>query len=402
MASNARLLNLDLLRFVAVALVIGRHMAVWPKIPGWPVALQKVLMVWERGGWVGVDLFFVLSGFLVSGLLFGEFRSRGHISPGRFYIRRGLKIYPSFYVLLAVSAVLLPATGWPFSGRQLLAEMLFIQNYRLGLWSHTWSLAVEEHFYILLPLLLWAVLALNRHRKAPLRPVLYVAGGLAAGTLGLRIWHAQHVPYSHSESLFPTHLRLDSLMSGVALAYVYHFHRDRFDQVLGPWRKAFVVLGAACFAPAFIWPLGANAFVPTAGLTLFQVGGAMLVVSALLLPPVASPPLRLLAATGAYSYSIYLWHQAVIIHLEPFLERRVVGGLDYPPRYVFTFVVAIVFGVLMAKLVEMPVLGVRDRWFPSRSAAPAAAAVLAHLPAEGAGDGEADAGGPVRAAGLRS
>ena len=148
--------SLDLLRAVAVFLVIGRHVK-YPLDAGWGPIGETVMRTWTRGGWVGVDLFFVLSGFLVSGLLFREYQHKGTISIGRFLIRRGLKIYPAFYFLLAVtvvqtvsrkgtSAISLPAV---------VAECLFVQNYGPSMLQHSWSLAVEEHFYLLCSLLIF-------------------------------------------------------------------------------------------------------------------------------------------------------------------------------------------------------------------------------------------------------
>src|ERR1700730_4300428 len=130
--------RLDVLRCIAVLLVMFNHGGIWP------AAAQH--------GWIGVDLFFVLSGFLISGLLFSEYKARSSISFKRFFVRRGMKIYPAFYLFLFLTAVvyylvfhrLSPPTHY-------LAEVFFVQNYWPGVWDHTWSLGVEEHFYILLP-----------------------------------------------------------------------------------------------------------------------------------------------------------------------------------------------------------------------------------------------------------
>src|SRR4051794_29454248 len=84
-----RNMNLDVLRGVAILLVLGRHFDYFP--------------LWTRVGWAGVDLFFVLSGFLISGLLFEEWKRTGSINIKRFYIRRALKLYPAFYALLLVT-----------------------------------------------------------------------------------------------------------------------------------------------------------------------------------------------------------------------------------------------------------------------------------------------------------
>jgi peptidoglycan/LPS O-acetylase OafA/YrhL len=90
-----------------------------------------------------VDLFFVLSGFLVSGLLFREFQQRGEISFGRFFARRGLKIYPAFYAYLVLSIAVKLATDHPvIAARNLFSEALFLQSYLPGMQGHTWSLAI--------------------------------------------------------------------------------------------------------------------------------------------------------------------------------------------------------------------------------------------------------------------
>src|SRR5271168_36950 len=91
-----RLRQLDVLRGVAILLVLGRHLDSVPTDA--PGAIQSAFDLWMRAGWIGVDLFFVLSGFLVSGLLFREYARYGDVRAGRFLLRRGLKIYPAFYV----------------------------------------------------------------------------------------------------------------------------------------------------------------------------------------------------------------------------------------------------------------------------------------------------------------
>src|SRR5262245_57143280 len=98
MTPSRRLDSLDFLRAAAVAMVVVHHM---PLGFGWlPAPLAGVVERVVSAGWVGVDLFFVLSGFLVSSLLFREARDTGRIAVGRFLVRRGLKIYPAFYALL--------------------------------------------------------------------------------------------------------------------------------------------------------------------------------------------------------------------------------------------------------------------------------------------------------------
>src|SRR5207248_2040034 len=141
----------DVLRALAVLLVLGRHMTVCPRQTS--AVLHAITAVWSRGGWLGVDLFFVLSGFLVSGLLFREQEKFGTIQAKRFLIRRGFKIYPAFWLLIVVTQAA-ALVGPPHRFRaSTVTELLFLQNYSSSLWNHTWSLAVEEHFYFLLVML---------------------------------------------------------------------------------------------------------------------------------------------------------------------------------------------------------------------------------------------------------
>src|SRR5436189_6436623 len=95
--SSSRLLGLDILRVCAVLLVFGRH---YPTPAEAPEFWKNLVPVMQRGSWIGVDLFFVLSGFLVSGLLFREYLERGSVQIGRFLVRRAFKIYPAFWAMI--------------------------------------------------------------------------------------------------------------------------------------------------------------------------------------------------------------------------------------------------------------------------------------------------------------
>ena len=117
-----RNLGLDILRLTAVVLVLGNHLHL-------PLTGNSFLTAWATGGWIGVDLFFVLSGFLVSGLLFREYIRDQKVDLRRFLIRRGFKIYPAFYALLLFTIFVRIATDQSIGIRSLLGELLFLQNY---------------------------------------------------------------------------------------------------------------------------------------------------------------------------------------------------------------------------------------------------------------------------------
>jgi peptidoglycan/LPS O-acetylase OafA/YrhL len=367
--ANQRLAGLDLLRLLAVLLTLGRHLTQSPD--GWPGAWDAILSTWYRGGWVGVDLFFVLSGFLVSGLLFSEYKTRGQFSLARFYTRRGWKIYPPFFVLTGVTVGVILIRGQPLPPLGCLADVFFFQSYHPGLWGHSWSLAVEEHFYLLLPLGLLLILKLNRSSAAPLRPILVLAGCVAAGALCLRVinWciRPEYSPLTHH---FATHLRFDSLLFGVAISYLYHFHNTRFVELFTPWRRWLIAGGVLLLTPAFALPVETTPFIFTAGFTIFSLGSGMLLVGVLLSAPPRNRFARWGAGLGAYSYSIYLWHPPLIYWGIPSLEHMLGTPLGFGMREAVYLGGSLAVGVMMAKLVEIPALRLRDRWFPSRSATP--------------------------------
>jgi peptidoglycan/LPS O-acetylase OafA/YrhL len=364
------LAGLDVLRLVAILLVLGRHLS--PPPDTWPRAPRALLFAWQQGGWVGVDLFFVLSGFLVSGLLFTEYKSRGRLSIGRFYMRRGWKIYPPFFTLIAVTVIVHNLMyRFPVDRRSLVSELVFVQSYVPGLWNHTWSLAVEEHFYLLLPLVLSLILRLNKGSPTPLKPVLGLAVCIAAFVLFVRLLNWQYRPgYSHITHLFASHLRLDSLFFGVAISYAYHFHTRRFVESLSPWRPWLTIGGTVLLTPAFLFQLETTPFIYTVGLTLFYLGSGMLLVGALLSGLPRSGILVLMATLGAYSYSIYLWHMPMSEWGVPLVEWAFGTSLGFGVSTAVYLIGSLAFGVVMAKIVEVPALRLRDHWFPPRSRGP--------------------------------
>ena len=368
-SARPREVGLDLLRLVAVLLVLGRH--IWDPPDSLGDGWRTAIGAWNRGGWVGVDLFFVLSGFLVSGLLFAEYKSFGRLSIDRFVIRRGFKIYPPLWTLIAVTVTLYLVNGLPVPRLGLASELLFWQSYVPGLWEHTWSLGVEEHFYLVLALLMVMTLRLNRSSRAPLRPMLFVAGGCAVLGLGARwlTWRI-HPTYNHLTHLFASHLRFDALFFGVAISYAYHFHTERFVAHLRPWRVPLLLGGILLLLPPFLVSLESTPFMFTIGLTHFYLGSGMLLVGTILSEIPRTGPIRVLALLGASSYSIYLWHLPFRTLGVQAIER--LCGTTFPfgvavPVYVLG---SVMMGYLMARLVEKPSLAIRDRWFPGRGRGP--------------------------------
>lgn len=370
--ASGRVAGLDVLRFVAVSLVFFRHLQLPGTDYGWVNSGFEFL---QRGGWVGVDLFFVLSGFLISGLLFREWQKRKQVSVVRFLIRRGLKIYPAFWALMIYTGIYYAIAGPPdyYRTRYLVGELLFLQNYLGSLWAHTWSLAVEEHFYLLFAFCVAvAVRKSAGNGKEPFEFIPAFAVWVAGGCLAMRLLTAVVVPwYQGRLIMYASHLRVDSLMFGVLISYLWHFHFAAGAQaVLRRMRFPLLGFGLLFLAPAFLYDHKDHRWITIFGLTLFYLGAGCLLVGTLkALENKQGAVLRGISFLGAHSYSVYLWH-VVALALAQFLAVRIIGPARFWPLYSpLAFCLMWALGVGAAKLVEIPVLRLRDRWFPS--AAPA-------------------------------
>ena len=354
---------LDALRAIAILLVLGRHTAVSD--------------TWTKIGWCGVDLFFVISGFLISGLLFQEYKRFGDIRLKTFWLRRGLKIYPAFYVYTLALVVILPITipGAKVPLRPLLVDATFVSSYFQGLSGHTWSLAVEEHFYLLLPLFLLLLMKLRAKKKDPFASIPVVFLLIAIASLGLRMAAKPANARDYYAYLLPTHLRMDGLFCGVTVGYLFHFKPQLLAQAKA-WRLLFAA--SILLMPIYFLDLE-NWHMYTWGLTCAFLGFACVLIWAVHVPiargSLLAWPVNVLARVGFYSYSIYLWHWIVIGYIRqyvrykckttgsPFMWTSGWESLQWPLSVAFSILV----GIAMAVVVEQPVLKLRDRWFPSRT-----------------------------------
>ena len=360
-----RLAQLDFLRTLAVLMVIGNHWCVCP--PELSIFLNKITIVWGRGGWTGVDLFFVLSGFLISGLLFNEYQKRGDIDIKRFLMRRGFKIYPAFWFLIFVTLLITILTHMEIYRGGFLSEMLFIQNYHPGIWDHTWSLAVEEHFYIFLSFVFFILLITNKKSEKnsfASIPKLFII--IAVTCLLMRLLTVAYVPFSYAQNIEPTHLRIDSLFFGVFLSYLWNFKGLSENKFLNKHKLIIGLIGVGCFLPAFIFELNETPWIWTVGLTLFYFGGGCLLLAMLKSNLNDQFILRNISNIGKYSYSIYLWNLPIHFWLTKFTNLAAENWFFYTFLYLAgTFIL----GIGTAKLIEYPILKLRDKLMPSQISA---------------------------------
>lgn len=375
--TSPRLVQLDILRGVAILFVLGHH----PVISFRQAGLLKIpATMWFRIGWTGVDLFFVLSGFLVGGLLFKELNTTGKLDAKRFIIRRGFKIWPSYYLFLVVQFFWLwlyncttPGAAW----HSIIPGIFHYQNYAGTGW-HTWSLAIEEHFYLMLPLLLLAAGHFGKRTMLSVLPIAAISVMLFCVTYRTVVGWTP--PFDVHRVYFPTHARMDSLFYGVLLAYCYHFFPRLFHKIAS-FRLQLLISAAVLLLPFTILPEGEKKFVWTVGYTvLYLAYGALLI--GFTTAPVktgrwhrffTNPILRGISWVGRYSYSIYLWHFFVKLAIEDFWPHTflkhwhpVVLWIVLMTVYV---VAAISVGVFLGRIVEMPALKLRDRLFASRASA---------------------------------
>ncbi|HSP60286.1 MAG TPA: acyltransferase family protein [Ornithinimicrobium sp.] len=274
------------------------------------------------GGFVGVDVFFVVSGFLMTALLLEEARARGRVDLGRFYARRARRLLPAALTALAGTALLtvafIPRTRWGEIGGDLVASAAYLINWRLADRSvdyldleraptpvqHYWSLAVEEQFYILWPILLLVVLLVARGRARVFTTWIWsLTAVLLLGSLGLSWWWTQEHP---SQAYFVTFTRVHELMLGavVALGAAAWPRLPRLVAAAAGWLGLGMIVAALLVIDLTTPFPGTWALLPTVGTALVIVAGAA---------AGGWGPERLLRArplqwVGRISYSLYLWH----------------------------------------------------------------------------------------------
>jgi peptidoglycan/LPS O-acetylase OafA/YrhL len=334
---------LDGLRALAVLSVLVYH--TWNILPG---------------GWVGVDVFFVLSGYLITAILLDERGRTGTISLGQFYLRRALRLLPAL-ALCVTMAVALAETQGPgltdVTTKEAAAAALYVANWwqvvtphaPLGLLAHTWSLSIEEQFYLVWPALLWGLLALRGHRAV-----------LCAALAGTALVLVHRLMLVKSMSLpfltyYRTDTRADTLLIGAALAALAA--RGMLARIPG-WALRLA-------AAAGIGGLGAVSVrfgvapLDGTGFTLVALAAAA-VVAAVVAPhgwPLLHRALswRPLVAVGRVSYGVYLFH---IVIWQGLLAPHISRG---PLAALLTTVLTLAVAAGSYRYVETPFLRMKNR-----------------------------------------
>lgn len=377
---GSRLIQLDVLRGGAILLVLFRHAVVSADRAG-PLG-PLVLSLWHFSA-TGIDLFFVLSGFLIGGLLLKELKTTGRLDVRRFLLRRCLRIWPAYYAFVVYLVARLMRNGhytWRQALRAVTPNLLHVQNYFGSPRGITWSLALQEHFYLALPLFLF-LLTRRRGIGALSRAVPLTAAALVVGCTSLRLLINGLRPYNMWTHETPTHLRIDALFWGVLLAWLYQTRGAWLAALVIRYKPLLVLVALAMLGPSFFLEVEQSSFAWTVGFTLLYVGWGCLVLVAIYTVRedgwvgrmLTGRPAAALWAVGVFSYSIYLWQYDLGLlpvhnHLLPHLPQRP-DALYWLLATGAYFACAIGAGAIMAKLIELPVIALRDRLFPARASA---------------------------------
>jgi peptidoglycan/LPS O-acetylase OafA/YrhL len=360
--------GLDTLRALAIALVFMYHYMVF--VTGEPTFgwLSTI-------GWVGVDLFFVLSGYLIGQQIFAGVVAGGRLSLSAFYVRRAMRTWPVFWVVLA-AYFLFPSAMGGRTPPPLWAFLTFTQNYQLQpgtAFSHAWSLCIEEQFYLVLPLVVVLALRVGTRRT---QAWLFMGGLLACGVLARGVLWSQYgrEDFGAIEGFYPhiyyaTLCRFDEFLPGIAVAMVRNFHPQLWEKVMQAGRLTFVTGVLAVLAALYgvyhcysIDGYGYGFFMSVFGYSLIAMAFSILVVSALS----ARSPLHGVRIPGAYhlavwSYSIYLSHKAVafIIH-----QQAAQWMLSPIAKLLVIVPASLSMGAMLYRWVEQPLMRMRERRFP--------------------------------------
>ncbi|TCU15448.1 peptidoglycan/LPS O-acetylase OafA/YrhL [Rhizobium azibense] len=365
-----REIELDFVRAIAILLAVGWH---FNHVASGSFVSRAILLPGAAIGWAGVDLFFVLSGFLIGRIIFCELRDKGSFDLKRFYIRRFFKLWPLLYMSLFALAV--------FSGEppfQYVPQIAFhVQNYFApSIANHLWSLAVEEHFYLIVAVLLSLFVRFRwSERVVPTSCMLAIVIAPILRAI------ANDIGMNPVEIQWQTQFRVDSLAAGVLLAWIAVF-REQFWNRTFRFRTLFAVIAVLGSAVLFNSDKYSY-FGSTIGYSVAYVTSAafMLSVYRTRLFTSGSWPSRLVVGISMISYAMYIWHVPVAGFLARIAPRLGLqeGQLIYVGLcYSLSFLVA----YLATVIIEQPSLVLRDKLFPRKSNGelPAAKALTEEAP----------------------
>ncbi len=361
-----RIVSLDGLRAVALLIIMGYHFGVG----------------WLQGGFLSLDIFYVLSGYLITGLLLSEYRKRSAIKLSAFWLRRARRLLPALLIVLVVVTLMVryaePAGLYPDFRISALSALFYFSNWwQIAAQSnyffatgpvypltHTWSLAVEEQFYLIWPLVVLAVMTLSGTFKRGLRNLLVVSAVGAVGSIVEMALLYSPTANNTTRLYFGTDTHAQSILIGAVLACTLTVIQGRRgSEGMAPpattpmARRLLTGLGLVGLAGTFTLTYtqkGATSFDYHGGFALSALSAAAIIVGSACVP--RGPMARALSLSplvwmGTVSYGAYLWHYPVFVYLDA--ARTGTTGLGLLAiRFAVTFSLA---GVSFY-LVERPVM----------------------------------------------
>lgn len=312
--SLARICGLDTLRAMAILLVMIFHYKFF-------VSHENNFGLFSEIGWIGVDLFFVLSGYLISRQLFAEIKF-DHFSFKIFYLKRALKILPCYYFVLFLYFLIPGFTESPIK-LSFWKYALFIQNFDLPIsgFSQSWSLCVEEHFYLIFPVI--ALLLRNNIRKLLIIMVAIVVSGLIIRGL---VW--QDLATSGRLDLYtkviyyPSYFRLDGVICGIAIAVIECFYGSFYLRILR-YANILLVFGFCSLLLLCIIVRDRTSFLTaTIGYPLISVAFAIVLISSLSSNSVLNKyALPIMPQIAKWSFGVYLVQKPISVLLAKYFVQ---------------------------------------------------------------------------------
>ena len=359
-ASLRRIPSLDGLRALSIVLVMGLHTvqrygAEHPEHP--PALIWSIVF----NGSLGVYIFFVISGYLITRLLLHEQQTRGAISMSGFYLKRAFRILPPLYVYVAILALLSAAGRLVLTKWDIVSALFFFHNYAISstCWAieHFWSLSVEEQFYLIWPVILILCLRLRAPGRAGKdRAAAIAIAAIVLSPLVRVLSFRTHQVLLHDSAGF--HMHADALMFGCVAALLEG--TSRFE-------RAYRAVTRVWWLPVVGLAIGSYLEMRFQNYWNFPLGETYtgLLLAFFLLWTVRnpdSPPGRVLNAhgvthIGVLSYGIYLW-QTLFLHHS---NTRIFAGADWLGRFPINWIAIVVVAEISYRVVEQPSLRLRNR-----------------------------------------
>jgi peptidoglycan/LPS O-acetylase OafA/YrhL len=349
---SQREVDLDVVRGIAILLAIGWHLNASTQ-----TVFDWLLYPGARIGWAGVDLFFVLSGFLVGRMLLKERAGFGRVDLRVFYVRRIVRLWPVLYVFLFAMLIL---SGLSYK-TYFFQIALHVQNYyHTQVAAHLWSLAVEEQFYVVASI----GLSLTNRYRATNRHFLFVLLAIPVIALALR-YRAALAGVSAEDIQQQFQFRMDALSAGVTLALIPIAYPARFECMLS-WRWLWTLSAVAGFGVLTLSDK-ATRVGETVGYTIAWAASAALLLAVYRsgIERRARVVSTILSFFGLIAYPLYLWHvPAARITAALFVRLH----WDHPVlRILAAYASAVVIAVVMRATIELPLMLWRDRITPARA-----------------------------------